>query len=89
MPLLEKNHVIKIWPNLKKFVETLKNQILIDEAKLLIEYFQNQWINKYDNSNLWNFHRLARTRSINPAESFHSSMKRNRFNYNKNLFIIF
>lgn len=48
------------------------------ESKDYLEYFERQWLQKIETTNLFNFHRLSRIRNTNPAEAFHSATKRQK-----------
>lgn len=56
--------------------EEIEDDQLQWDAKQLVKYMDSQWINKAGPPNIWNFNRLARSRNTNPAESFHSWIKR-------------
>lgn len=61
---------------MQNFPAKLNDKKIIENANELVIYMQRQWINNRGPVNIWNFNRLARTRSTNPAEAFHSMIKR-------------
>lgn len=65
----------RMWGVLKNFRNEFNGEIR-SEMNSLIVYFTNQWISKTSRGNLFTFNKLARTRSTNPIESWHSLIKR-------------
>lgn len=78
LPLLPKNVVQAIWIVLKKCPFEIEGDLLL-EWNAFIKYEENEWIGKKDN--LWDFNMLGRVRGTNPAEAYHSALKRRVFKY--------
>lgn len=51
---------------------------LREELIEFIDYMRKNWVSKMTGEypNIWNFNHLARTRSTNPAEAYHSLLKK-------------
>lgn len=73
LPLLPKNIVQIFWKVLKNCPFRLDGNLSI-EWNDFIKYEENEWINKRDN--IWDFSMLGRVRGTNPAEAYHSALKR-------------
>lgn len=76
LPLLRQNERRRFW-NHEKVLRMDSDEVNGDIGKFF-RYMENNWFAKMEgaNENIWNFNRLARTRSTNPAEAFHSMIKR-------------
>lgn len=77
LPVLKRTNIVRYWPNLRDvyknadFADDLKNEII-----LLGYYYERNWLKHIDSNNLFMFNALIRTRSTNPAESYHATLQR-------------
>lgn len=78
LPLLKSEQLLRFWGLIKDISnEEMENDIKI-ELISLYQYMEKQWISKRntESNKLWDFNLLARTRSTNPAEAWHSLIKK-------------
>lgn len=77
LPLLPKQDHEKIFKRLKTFSDSYEEDFKKDLLGF-ISYIERTWLYKFDDvdDNLFNFNKLAKTKTTNPAESYHSLMKR-------------
>lgn len=73
LPLLPNNIVPIFWKILKNCPFVLEGNLL-KEWNEFVKYEESEWVAKKDN--LWNFNLLGRVRGTNPAEAYHSGLKR-------------
>lgn len=81
LPLLKSEQLLRFWGLIKDIENAFENELENDikiELKSFYEYMEKQWINKRntESNKLWDFNLLARTRSTNPAEAWHSIIKK-------------
>jgi hypothetical protein len=77
LPLLPKAIVHIFWKILKNCSFEIEGNLLV-EWNVFIKYVEHEWLEKKDN--VWDFNMLGRVRGTNPAEAYHSALKRRVFN---------
>lgn len=73
LPLLTKQVVEVFWKYIKICPFDLE-PIVKREWDDFIVYMEKEWLSK--EGNIWNFNQLGRVRTTNPAESYHSALKK-------------
>ena len=75
LPLLKPEIVQIFWQELKKCPVILSDNAE-SECNEFVNYMEKEWLRKCDSGRLFNFNRMTRTRGINAAEAYHSSIRR-------------
>lgn len=73
LPLLPKDVVEFTWRKLKE-CPFIMEAVMLKEWKEFVAYMEHEWLQKKEK--LWDFNSIGRVRGTNPAEAYHSSLKK-------------